>query len=165
MARSHDVPGQPRVPVQRSGFFARDLRTVVRQFVCAGRVKGARVRRCIVRRRDAPRRGRPASGYLLGEQGRNLLDALLFLCHVFFCLGLAFFEHSCPRGFFDHTEDLFWTHVAYLWANEKSDRRGVRVYANFGDTTLHDQEISAIDVESDTLEDSLDDSLLSFVPV
>ena len=30
---------------------------------------------------------------------------------------------------------------------------------------FHDQEVSAIDVESDTLEDSLDDILLGFVPV
>ena len=47
----------------------------------------------------------------------------------------------------------------------KSGRRGVRVGANFSDTTLHDQEIWVIDVNLDTLEDSLDDILLGFVTV
>ena len=38
--------------------------------------------------------------------------------------------------------------------------KGSKVDANFGDTTFRDQEISVIDVKSDTLEDSLS----NFVP-
>jgi hypothetical protein len=39
------------------------------------------------------------------------------------------------------------------------------VDSNFGDTTLHDQEIRVIDVELDTLEDGLNDILLGFVTI
>jgi len=58
-------------------------------------------------------------GYFLGEQGRNLSTRISFFPMVFFWPVLAFFEHSCPSGFFDHTENFFWTHVEYLWVNEK----------------------------------------------
>jgi len=36
---------------------------------------------------------------------------------------------------------------------------------NFGDTTLHDQEVRVVDVELHTLKDGLDDVLLSLVAV
>lgn len=39
------------------------------------------------------------------------------------------------------------------------------VDANFGDTTLHDQEIWVIDIELDTLKDGLNDILLGFVTI
>ncbi len=38
----------------------------------------------------------------------------------------------------------------------KSGRRGVRRDANFGDTTLHEQEIWVIDVGLDTPDESLE---------
>jgi len=41
----------------------------------------------------------------------------------------------------------------------------VWIGANFGDTTLHDQEVGVVDVELDTLEDGLDDVLLSLVAI
>lgn len=42
---------------------------------------------------------------------------------------------------------------------------GKMVDANFGDTTLHDQEIWVIDIELDTLKDGLNDILLGFVTI
>ena len=43
--------------------------------------------------------------------------------------------------------------------------RESRIGANFGDTALHDQEVRVVDVKLHTLEDSLDDVLLSLVAI
>ena len=52
--------------------------------------------------------------YLFGKKSGDLVNALFFLAHHFLGLVFSFLKHARAGSFFDHAEDLFWTHVEHL---------------------------------------------------